>query len=103
VQIEPLSRDAVENALKGLDGGWIFDGGTIRRTYEAEDFQAAIHVVNVVAVLAEQAKHHPDIDIRWRTLTFALSTHDAGGRVTARDLDMAAQIDAAIATNPPAR
>ncbi|HEV3169165.1 MAG TPA: 4a-hydroxytetrahydrobiopterin dehydratase [Actinocrinis sp.] len=102
MQIEPLSRDAVESALKGLDG-WTFDGGAIRRTYDAEDFPAAIHVVNVVAVLAEQAKHHPDIDIRWRTLTFALSTHDVGGRVTARDLDMAAQIDAAIATNPPAR
>ncbi len=102
MQIEPLSRDAVESALTGLDS-WTFDGGTIRRTYEAEDFPAAIHVVNVVAVLAEQANHHPDIDIRWRTVTFALSTHDAGGRVTARDLDMAAQIDAAIATNPPAR
>ena len=99
---EPLSREDVDSALAGLDG-WAFDGGAIRRTYEAEDFPAAIHVVNVVAVLAEQAKHHPDIDIRWRSLTFVLSTHDAGGRVTSKDLELAAQINAAIASSPPAR
>lgn len=99
---EPLSPDAVEHLLLKLDG-WYVEGDTIRRVYQAEDFPGAIHLVNVVAVLAESARHHPDIDIRWRTVTFTLSTHDAGGKVTVADLELAAQINAAISTQPAAR
>jgi 4a-hydroxytetrahydrobiopterin dehydratase len=99
---EPLEPDVVDHVLGKLEG-WTRDGDTIRRVYQAEDFPGAIHLVNVVAVLAEQARHHPDIDIRWRTLTFSLSTHDAGGRLTKADLEMAAQINAAIVTQPSAR
>src|SRR5579859_257533 len=99
---EPLDQDTVEHLLGKLDG-WTREGDTIRRVYQAEDFPGAIHLVNVVAVLAESARHHPDIDIRWRTLTFTLSTHDAGGKVTVADLEMAAQINAAIMTQPAAR
>ena len=39
--------------------------------------------------------HHPDIDIRWRTLTFSLSTHSAGG-LTQLDLELAHRIDALV-------
>jgi len=49
-------------------------------------------VVDRVAEAAEAADHHPDIDIRWRTLTFTLATHSAGG-VTAKDVDLAGTID----------
>jgi 4a-hydroxytetrahydrobiopterin dehydratase len=99
---EPLSKDAVEHLLDKLEG-WYVEGDAIRRVYQAEDFPGAIHLVNVVAVLAESARHHPDIDIRWRTVTFTLSTHDAGGKVTLADLELAAQINAAIMTQPAAR
>jgi len=99
---EPLSMDAIEHLLLNLDG-WYVEGDTIRRIYQAEDFPGAIHLVNVVAVLAESARHHPDIDIRWRTVTFTLSTHDAGDKVTLADLEFAAQINAAISTQPAAR
>jgi 4a-hydroxytetrahydrobiopterin dehydratase len=63
----------------------------------------AIEVVDRVAVLAEAADHHPDIDIRWRTLTFTLSTHDAGDKVTMADIRLAEQINDAITTQPAAR
>ncbi len=99
---EPLDTETVEHLLGKLEG-WTREGDTIRRVYQAEDFPGAVHLVNVVAVLAEQARHHPDIDIRWRTVTFALSTHDAGGKVTLADIEMAAQINAAIMTQPTAR
>jgi 4a-hydroxytetrahydrobiopterin dehydratase len=99
---EPLDEDTVERLLGKLDG-WTREDGAIRRVYQAEDFPGAIHLVNVVAVLSESARHHPDIDIRWRTITFTLSTHDAGGRVTLADLELAAQINAAIMTQPAAR
>ena len=46
--------------------------------------------------MAEELDHHPDIDIRWRTLTFRLSTHSAGG-VTHRDVELARRIDDIVA------
>ena len=59
----------------------------------AETFLDGIRLVAEVAHLAEQADHHPDIDIRWRTVTFRLSTHSAGG-VTEKDIALARQINA---------
>jgi 4a-hydroxytetrahydrobiopterin dehydratase len=47
-------------------------------------------------VVAEELDHHPDIDIRWRNLTFACATHSAGG-VTARDIELAGRIDEIVA------
>ena len=49
--------------------------------------------VNAVAVLAEQAQHHPDLDVRWNKVTLALTTHDAGG-LTEKDFALARQCDA---------
>ena len=46
-----------------------------------------------MGALAEAADHHPDIDIRWNTVTLRLSTHSAGG-LTDKDLSLAAEIDA---------
>lgn len=76
--------------------GWRRDGDSLRRTVEAPDFPTAIAIVDDVAVEAEKANHHPDIDIRWRTLHFTLSTHSEGG-LTALDTDLARRIDAAVA------
>jgi 4a-hydroxytetrahydrobiopterin dehydratase len=52
-------------------------------------------VVNRVAEIAENDDHHPDIDIRWRTLTFRVSTHSKGG-VTALDISLASEIDGVV-------
>ncbi|MEV7092114.1 4a-hydroxytetrahydrobiopterin dehydratase [Amycolatopsis sp. NPDC051045] len=79
-----------------LTAGWTRTGAVISREVELASFPQAIEVVNRVAELAEAADHHPDIDIRWRTLTFRLSTHSAGG-LTAKDFSLAAQIDAVLA------
>ncbi|QMU78494.1 4a-hydroxytetrahydrobiopterin dehydratase [Streptacidiphilus sp. PB12-B1b] len=72
---------------------WHREGDTLKRVVEADDFPTAIRIVVAVADIAESMDHHPDIDIRWRTLHFALSTHSAGG-ITQLDLDLAAHIDA---------
>jgi 4a-hydroxytetrahydrobiopterin dehydratase len=65
--------------------------------FAASDFPTAIAWVDAVAVIAEEMDHHPDIDIRWRTLHFAVSTHSAGG-VTALDVELAARIEAVVAS-----
>jgi 4a-hydroxytetrahydrobiopterin dehydratase len=80
-----------------LGPGWTRSGSVITREVELASFLQAIEVVDRVAVLAEAADHHPDIDIRWRTLTFRLTTHSAGG-LTAKDFDLANQIDEVIAS-----
>ena len=72
---------------------WKKKGRTIVRTYQFKDFPAAIKFVNAVAELAEQAWHHPDIDIRWNKVTLALTTHDAGG-LTEKDFALARKFDA---------
>jgi 4a-hydroxytetrahydrobiopterin dehydratase len=89
----PLSDDEIEAALAGRPG-WTRDGDEIVRTYELESFAANIELVRRIADLAEAADHHPDLDIRYRKLRVALSTHDAGG-LTQLDFDLAAGIDAA--------
>jgi 4a-hydroxytetrahydrobiopterin dehydratase len=91
---ELLDQGAIDSALAGLDG-WSGGPDGITRTVELSSFPAAIAAVDRVAEAAEAADHHPDIDIRWRTLTFTLATHSAGG-VTPKDLDMARRIDEII-------
>jgi 4a-hydroxytetrahydrobiopterin dehydratase len=75
---------------------WKQEGGMIRRTYEAPSFLEGIEFVSRVAKAAEAADHHPDIDIRWRKVTLALVTHDAGG-LTWRDTKLAAEADTLFA------
>ena len=77
-------------------GGWERDGDEIRKLYELASFADAIAFVVRIGFLAEAADHHPDLDIRWRKVSVALTTHDAGG-LTRRDLDLATSIDAAAA------
>ena len=92
---ELLSESAIEAALTDLPG-WERDGDVIVRTAELPSFQIAITVVDRVAAIAEESDHHPDIDIRWRTLTFRCSTHSAGG-LTEFDTALAAAISDEVA------
>jgi 4a-hydroxytetrahydrobiopterin dehydratase len=85
-----LDSDTVTEALRALHG-WERDGDSLVWTVALPSFPSAISVVDEVAVLAERADHHPDIDIRWRNLTFRCSTHSKGG-ITQLDLDLAAEI-----------
>jgi 4a-hydroxytetrahydrobiopterin dehydratase len=87
----PLTPEALQAALATLPH-WHVEDGAITRTFTFPTFPAAIAFVNTAAALAEQANHHPDIDIRYNQLRFALTTHDAGG-ITHNDISMAAQID----------
>ena len=91
-----LSDDEVTTQLAGLPG-WSREGDTIVATFEAPDFPAAIRLVEAAADEAEQMNHHPDIDIRWRTTHWRLSTHDAGG-LTQLDIELAHRISAAAAS-----
>jgi 4a-hydroxytetrahydrobiopterin dehydratase len=88
---DKLSEDMIQTRLAKLSS-WSRDGDEVRRTVKCASFPAAIAFVTQVGFLAEAAGHHPDMDIRWRHVTLALTTHDADG-LTEKDFDLAAQID----------
>jgi 4a-hydroxytetrahydrobiopterin dehydratase len=71
---------------------WQIEGGELVRTFKFSTFSEAVTFVNRVATLAEEAGHHPDIDIRYNRVRFALVSHDAGG-ITGKDLALAAGVD----------
>ena len=86
-----LDEPGIVAALRAAPG-WERAGAEIRRVYRFANFREALAFVNRVGALAEAAGHHPDIDIRYNTVTLALTTHDAGG-LSAKDFDLARVID----------
>lgn len=92
---ELLADDVIDSALAELTG-WDRDGDSIVTYAKLDDFVTAIGVVDRVASDAESVQHHPDIDIRYNSLKFRLSTHSEGG-LTAKDTDFAAKINKRVA------
>jgi 4a-hydroxytetrahydrobiopterin dehydratase len=89
--MDVLDPGAVDAALaEGIS--WERDGHELVKVQREHDFAGALDFVNRVGAIAERADHHPDIDIRWNTVTLRLSTHSAGG-ITTKDLELAREID----------
>ena len=85
--MDTLNHEQIEAALADLDGWGVQDEALVR-TFRFADFVHAVDFVEELAEVAEERKHHPDIDIRYNKVTLRLSSHDAGG-ITKRDLDLA--------------
>jgi 4a-hydroxytetrahydrobiopterin dehydratase len=86
-----LEPEAVQTLLPEVPD-WKLEENAIIRTFEFASFPLAIDFVNKVAEEAEKANHHPDIDIRWRNVRLALSTHSVGG-LTSADFTLARKLD----------
>ncbi|MGI8771280.1 MAG: 4a-hydroxytetrahydrobiopterin dehydratase [Acidobacteriaceae bacterium] len=89
-----LGSTELTQALQQLPK-WRVEDGALVREVTFPSFPAAIQFVDQLAVRAEQHQHHPDIDIRYTRVRLSLVTHDAGG-LTAKDIAMAAEIDALL-------
>jgi 4a-hydroxytetrahydrobiopterin dehydratase len=76
---------------------WAIEDGKLVRFWTFADFVEAMAFVNRVAQLAQQAGHHPDIDIRYNRVKLGLVSHDAAG-ITARDAEMARKLNAGLVT-----
>jgi 4a-hydroxytetrahydrobiopterin dehydratase len=88
---ETLSFSDVEAA--GLSD-WRQIFGTLRTRFVTQGFAAGLELVNRIGALAEEANHHPDVDLRYPAVAVTLWSHDAGG-VTSRDIDLARRISEA--------
>ena len=91
---ELLAKNAVISRMAEIPA-WNREGNEISRSFDFPTFPDGIEFVRRVADLAENANHHPDIDIRWRTVKLVLTTHSAGG-LTDLDFDLAGEIDALL-------
>ena len=89
-----LSPDELDTALRDLPQ-WSGDGDGLRRTVELPSCRDAVAAIVAIADVAEAMDHHPDVDLRWRTLHLSLVSHSAGG-VSELDLELARRIDALL-------
>lgn len=92
----PIARcdeSEITTALGEL-AAWRRESDSIVRSIVCRSFADAIALIVRVGFLAEAADHHPDIDLRWKTVTVSLSTHECDG-LSRRDFALAAQIDVA--------
>jgi 4a-hydroxytetrahydrobiopterin dehydratase len=93
---ELLKPEAVQTMLMEIPQ-WKLEENLISRTVKLPTFLEAVDAVNRIAREAESMDHHPDIDIRWRTVRLALTTHSAGG-LTSLDFQLARKIDQLLPT-----
>lgn len=93
-----LTADEVAGKLQELDG-WSLEGKAIKKQFTFQDFPEAVLFVSALVPGAEDADHHPDIEIHYKRVILSYTTHDEGG-VTQKDVDGAAVADA-VASNLP--
>ena len=86
-----LTSSQIQEALAGLSG-WSLEQSKLLKVYSLKDFKAALAFINQVGAVAEQLNHHPEIHNSWNLVTLRLSTHDAGGQITDKDLTFARAI-----------
>lgn len=89
---EPLSDTAIDDALSDLDG-WTHADDKLQKTYEFADFREAISFIVQLSFYAEEMNHHPELENVYNSVSIALTTHDANGKVTEMDVDLASQIE----------
>lgn len=90
---QALSDTDITEALADLSG-WSREGDTLNKTYSFTSYLAGVAFASAVGVVCEGLDHHPDLDIRWRKVTIRFSTHDAGNKITQKDVDAAAAVEA---------
>ncbi len=72
---------------------WKEENNALHRTFEFDNFIEAFGFMSKVAIVAEKVNHHPVWENVYNTVKIELSTHDAGGVVTEKDRELAAEID----------
>ena len=88
----PLSSTDIEQALAGLSG-WSRDGDAISKTFELDSYMAGLALATAIGTVCEGLNHHPDMLIGWRKVSVTLTTHDAGHKISQKDIDAAKKIE----------
>lgn len=89
---DPLNDAQINEALSGLPG-WSHEDDHLVKTFVFGGFKEALSFIVRVGMHAEDANHHPEIFNIYNKVKIALNTHDAGGKVTSRDVKLASTIE----------
>jgi len=90
--INPMNEVQITESLKGLPG-WTFEDNKLQKKYKFNDFPEAMAFLVRLSYEAENRNHHPEIFNFYNRLEIGLNTHDAGGKVTDRDIELALAIE----------
>lgn len=90
-----MSNPEISTRLKTLEG-WKCEGNFIKKAFDFPSFMEGIAFVDRVAAIAEREEHHPDIQVRYTTVTLSIQTHSEGG-VTEWDVELAGAIEKELA------
>ncbi len=92
---KPLNSSQIESALEELPG-WAFSDDRLSKAFRFGNYRETISFVIRIAFEAEAADHHPTLVVGYNQLSVTTCTHDAGNKVTAMDVALAASIEACI-------
>ncbi len=91
MSIHLFTAPEIATALSGLPG-WTTDGEALVCTFVFSDFREAFTFMTRVAFEAENLNHHPEWTNSYNRVSFRLCTHEAGDRVTRKDIELALRI-----------
>ena len=88
---KPLSAARITAALATLPG-WTFQRDALAKTFTFGNFREALGFMVRAGFEAEAMDHHPEWTNVYNRVVIRLNTHDAGGKVTAKDVALARRI-----------
>ncbi|MFD7433794.1 4a-hydroxytetrahydrobiopterin dehydratase [Streptomyces sp. NPDC059861] len=91
--VEALSRKEIEDRLEHLPG-WSLDGDRLTRSYRLASHFAATALVVHIAQVQDALDHHSDLTLGYHSVALTVTTHSAGGKVTALDFGLAERVEA---------
>lgn len=89
---QPLSEEHIAKELEKLSG-WTYENDKITKEYKFDNFRDAMAFVTRISFEAEDQVHHPELFNVYNMVRISLSTHDAGGKVTEKDIKLAKAIE----------
>ena len=89
---QALAPEAVQAALAQLPG-WAFADDSLKKTFKFKNFREAISFIVRIAFSAEELNHHPELANVYNRVAITLRTHEAGNKVTDRDIRLAQAIE----------
>jgi 4a-hydroxytetrahydrobiopterin dehydratase len=93
------SERAIKQRLTKDLPHWLYEGGSIRRTYKTGGWKGTLMVINTIGHLAEAAWHHPDLTASYAFVEVRLQTHSAKG-ITDKDFELAKKIESVVQWQP---
>ncbi len=90
---KPLTSAQITRALATLPG-WKYQRGALAKTFTFGNFREAMSYLVRASFEAEAMNHHPEWTNVYHRVAIRLNTHDAGGRVTAKDVELAQRLQA---------